>query len=147
MKPPTRRGVSPGKGLSSGGVRWATAPCAYAGSYIAAQVAAKAKASAPLHRRILVTITSARVTAVPLAATEIGQETRRKAYMVSIRRAKRLRDRLPIGLALSALVLTPALAAGEPTAPGAEDELAKTIVEKADHVRFPVDSFEVSVTI
>jgi len=67
--------------------------------------------------------------------------------MVSIRRAKRLRDRLRIGLALPALLLAPALAAGEPPAPGAEDELAKTIVEKADHVRFPVDSFEVSVTI
>jgi outer membrane lipoprotein-sorting protein len=100
-----------------------------------------------MHRRIFVTITSARVTAVLLAAPEIGQETRRKAYMVSICRAKWLRDRLRIGLALPALLLAPALLADEATAPGAEDELATMIVEKADHVRFPVESFEVSVTI
>ena len=69
--------------------------------------------------------------------------------MVSIRRAKSSRDFARVHWAVSALLLAPALVCGEANAPSGEqqDELAKTIVEKADHVRFPVESFEVAVTI
>ena len=67
--------------------------------------------------------------------------------MVSIRRAKWLRDQARLRQAVFALLLAPAIVAGEAAAPGTEDELAQVIVEKADHVRFPVESFEVSVTI
>ena len=45
------------------------------------------------------------------------------------------------------LLLVPALVIGQPAPPSGEDEVAKSIVEKADHVRFPVDSFEVLITI
>ena len=45
------------------------------------------------------------------------------------------------------LFLAPALLAAEGVPQGGEDELAKSIVEKADQVRFPVDPFEVMVTI
>jgi len=43
-------------------------------------------------------------------------------------------------------LLVPALVLAE-ASPASDDELARTIVEKADHVRFPVESFEVAVTI
>jgi hypothetical protein len=101
-----------------------------------------------MHRTIFVTITSALITAVLLAATEIGHERRRTAYMVLIGRAKWWRDISRVRWALAALaVLAPSLVAGEANAPPGEDDLAKMIVEKADRVRFPVESFEVAITI
>lgn len=45
------------------------------------------------------------------------------------------------------LLFAPALLLAQPGSPASEDELAKSIVEKADHVRFPVEAFEVGVTI
>jgi outer membrane lipoprotein-sorting protein len=48
--------------------------------------------------------------------------------------------------AAATLLLTPA-ALWAQAAPQAEDELAKSIVEKADQVRFPVEPFEVQVMI
>jgi outer membrane lipoprotein-sorting protein len=44
------------------------------------------------------------------------------------------------------LFATPALFA-QTDSPPAEDPIARSIVEKADHVRFPVEPFEVAVTI
>nr|AEQ20398.1 hypothetical protein [uncultured bacterium CSL11] len=47
--------------------------------------------------------------------------------------------------ALTMLAMTVVLAQSDQTAP--DDALARSIVEKADHVRFPAEGFEVSVTI
>src|SRR6266513_5032257 len=44
-------------------------------------------------------------------------------------------------------LLVPALLLAQTGPPTADDELAKSIVEKADQVRFPVEPFEVSIAI
>jgi outer membrane lipoprotein-sorting protein len=45
------------------------------------------------------------------------------------------------------LFCVPALLIAQAGPPADDDELARSIVEKADHVRFPVEPFETSVTI
>jgi outer membrane lipoprotein-sorting protein len=71
-----------------------------------------------------------------------------KAYRVLIGRAKArsVRSRLQ-GHAAAAILLAPALLLGTAGARAGDDELAKSIVEKADHVRFPAEPFEVAITI
>ena len=48
---------------------------------------------------------------------------------------------------VAVLSLAPALLFAQAGPQAGDDELAKSIVEKADHVRFPVEPFEVGVTI
>jgi Outer membrane lipoprotein-sorting protein len=68
--------------------------------------------------------------------------------MVFLSRAKKWRrDAARDCWVVAVLSLVPALVIGQANLPPGEDELAKSIVEKADQVRFPADSFEVMVTI
>ena len=68
--------------------------------------------------------------------------------MVLIRRAKPDTARaLPRATGVAFLLCVSALAFGQAAPEAGDDELAKSIVEKADHVRFPVQPFEASVTI
>jgi len=67
--------------------------------------------------------------------------------MVFSSRAKLRRSVARDRWVLAVLILVPALAIGQANLPAGEDDLAKSIVEKADHVRFPAESFEVMVTI
>ena len=68
--------------------------------------------------------------------------------MVLIRRAKPDTARaLPRASGVAFLLCVSALAFGQAAPEAGDDELAKSIVEKADHVRFPVQPFEASVTI
>ena len=68
--------------------------------------------------------------------------------MVLTSRAKRSPARaLLLASGVAMLLFAPALVLAQAGPPPGDDELAKSIVEKADHVRFPVEPFEVGVTI
>jgi outer membrane lipoprotein-sorting protein len=68
--------------------------------------------------------------------------------MLSTPRAKPLRRRLLLGLVLlcGGSMLSPATCA-QPALSGDDDAMARTILEKADQVRFPAEGFEVGITI
>ncbi len=68
--------------------------------------------------------------------------------MVSRVHAKRMSGgRLLRCLAIAMLLIAPSALFAETGPQSGDDELAKSIVEKADHVRFPVEPFEVAITI
>jgi outer membrane lipoprotein-sorting protein len=71
-----------------------------------------------------------------------------KAYIVLSGGAK---PEMPATLFCAArvavLLLVPALLLAQPVPQASDDELAKSIVEKADQVRFPAEPFEVSIAI
>ncbi len=61
------------------------------------------------------------------------------------RRSRAVTRRAALSAALVALALTAAFAAAQPAV--GDDALAASIVEKADQIRFPAESFEAAVTI
>jgi len=71
-----------------------------------------------------------------------------KAYIVSSGGAKsKMAAALFRTARVAVLLLVPALLLAQAVPQAADDDLAKSIVEKADQVRFPVEPFEVSVAI
>ncbi len=71
-----------------------------------------------------------------------------EAYMVLTDRAKlKVARALSRASGVAVLLFAPAVLLAQAGPQAGDDELAKSIVEKADHVRFPVEPFEVGVTI
>jgi len=57
------------------------------------------------------------------------------------------RKRLELMVAIGALILVPPTLAQTPSPPAEEDPVARGILEKADQIRFPSESFEVDVSV
>jgi outer membrane lipoprotein-sorting protein len=70
-----------------------------------------------------------------------------KAYIVLSGAAKPNMAAALFRTARVAVLFVPALLLAQPVPQAADDELATSIVEKADQVRFPVEPFEVSIAI